>query len=96
MLYHIRLIPIDISNLVISLVYIQAHINLKKIDLMSFLEIYKKNIIREKGSHNELQNPSKITLSNITKTPRFLNSTRILALTPKDPTCKPRITPRNT
>jgi len=49
MLYHTRLISIDIPNLVISPYYIKAHINLTKIDLMSFLEIYKRNKIRERG-----------------------------------------------
>jgi len=39
MLYYTRSIPIDISNLVISPNYIKSHVNLTKIDLMSFLEI---------------------------------------------------------
>jgi len=47
------LIPIDIPNLVISPDYIKAHINLIKINLMSFLEIYKKNKIKERGSQKD-------------------------------------------
>jgi len=43
MFYQTRLIPIDISDLVISPYYINEHVNLTKIDLMTFLEMYKKN-----------------------------------------------------
>jgi len=39
MLYLTRLFPIDISILVILRDYIKAHVNLTKIDLVSFLEI---------------------------------------------------------
>jgi len=53
MLYHTRLIPIDIPNLVISPIYIKAHVNLAKIALMSFLKINKRNKITERGSHND-------------------------------------------
>jgi len=58
MLYHTRLISINIPNLVISLDYIKAHVNLTKIDLMSFLEIYKRNKIRERWSHNDFYTSS--------------------------------------
>jgi len=47
------LIPYDIPNLVISPNYIKAHVNFTKIDLMIFLEIYEKNKIRERQSHND-------------------------------------------
>jgi len=39
MLYHTKLIPIDISALVTTPDYIKRHVNLTKIDLVSFLDI---------------------------------------------------------
>jgi len=49
--FSIKIVPINISNLITLQGNVKTHAHLTKIDLLGFLKILKMNKIRKKGSH---------------------------------------------